>query len=445
MISAKVRSILPGGRRRTLGLCATAYLRVGLLSWLAITPLNLPGCRQIDAILVDPAQCSPDLHSAVYVFLLAAKGSVAKAPDETFIGMTCRFLTVCDAEQVSLEPKSVSAVCKQLVAHLEKAQSSKHSLLAVRPLKAMLAKMSATGKPPHMTVVHRPFAQICLLAKCYKEATAMLDAQIIDLPANRAGLEPYDIVVYAYYGAMIYIGMKRYLDALTYLRMAFTASTGGPTSCLVEAYKKYLLVSLIAHGSVSDLPKWSSRLQQQLLPHVTAYTELKDAFVKSSDSKGSTAEDASLLPTKIAEHGDVFTKDNNLGLVKQTVPAAKRHSIKRLTQTYLTLSLADIATKTGVQPDKAEATILDMIDKGEVYASINQRDGMVSFLDCPERYDSAESVNALHAKIEESFSMSKHVRDLSEHISTQKEFIKKQSALPRSFGDFGGVDDMMDM
>ena len=37
----------------------------------------------------------------------------------------------------------------------------------------------------------------------------MLDAQIIDLPADRAGLDPYDIVVYAYYAGMLQIGMKR--------------------------------------------------------------------------------------------------------------------------------------------------------------------------------------------------------------------------------------------
>ena len=174
-----------------------------------------------------------------------------------------------------------------------------------------------------------------------------------------------------------------------------------------------------------------------LLPHVTAYTELKEAFEKSADAKGATAEDASKFTAKIEEHAAVFTKDSNLGLVKQTVPAAKRLSVKRLTQTYLTLSLADIASKTGLAADKAEATILDMIEKGEVYASINQRDGMVSFLDSPERYDSAESVNLLHAKIEESFGMSKHVRELSEHISTQKEYIKKKSSMPR--GMSGGM------
>ena len=69
-------------------------------------------------------------------------------------------MKVCSAEQVALEPKSVSLLCSQLVSNLEKAGSLQHSLLAVRPLKALLGKMTAPGKPPHMTVVHRPFAQV---------------------------------------------------------------------------------------------------------------------------------------------------------------------------------------------------------------------------------------------------------------------------------------------
>ena len=46
------------------------------------------------------------------------------------------------------------------------------------------------------------------------------------------------------------------------------------------------------------------------------------------------------------------------------------------------------------------------------------------------QYNSVDSVNLLHAKIEETFGMSINVRDLSEHIMKQKEFIKKQGMLP---------------
>ena len=70
---------------------------------------------------------------------------------------------------------------------------------------------------------------------------------------------------------------------------------------------------------------------------------------------------------------------------RSAAAAAKRRSVKRLTQTYLTLSLADIAAKTGLEGESVESTILEMIEKGEIFASINQRDGMVSFLDNPEQ------------------------------------------------------------
>ena len=51
-----------------------------------------------------------------------------------------------------------------------------------------------------------------------------------------------------------------------------------------------------------------------------------------------------------------------MGLVKQTLAAMKRQRVKKLTLTYLTLSLADIAEKTGLESQQvAEATVLDMV------------------------------------------------------------------------------------
>ena len=46
---------------------------------------------------------------------------------------------------------------------------------------------------------------------------------------------------------------------------------------------------------------------------------------------------------------DVFTGDNNMGLVKQVVTSQTRSSIRRLTKTFITLSLADLATRSIVK------------------------------------------------------------------------------------------------
>jgi hypothetical protein len=52
-------------------------------------------------------------------------------------------------------------------------------------------------------------------------------------------------------------------------------------------------------------------------------------------------------------------QDNNVGLVKQVLASRPMRTIQRLTQTYVTLSLADIAKAAGLKTtDEAEAMIL---------------------------------------------------------------------------------------
>ena len=52
-------------------------------------------------------------------------------------------------------------------------------------------------------------------------------------------------------------------------------------------------------------------------------------------------------------------QDNNWGLIKLCLDAKAKRSIQRLTQTFLTLSLADMAHQAGVAgPGQAEEVIL---------------------------------------------------------------------------------------
>lgn len=70
-----------------------------------------------------------------------------------------------------------------------------------------------------------------------------------------------------------------------------------------------------------------------------------------------------------------------MGLVKQVLASLPMRTIQRLTQTYITLSLADIAKAAGLSgPQEAEAVILRMVACHQVFARINDRDGMVTFM-----------------------------------------------------------------
>ena len=57
-----------------------------------------------------------------------------------------------------------------------------------------------------------------------------------------------------------------------------------------------------------------------------------------------------------------LSQDNNLGVVKQVVSSMYKRNIQRLTQTYLTLSLEDIANSVELKSSKeAEMHVLQMV------------------------------------------------------------------------------------
>lgn len=57
-----------------------------------------------------------------------------------------------------------------------------------------------------------------------------------------------------------------------------------------------------------------------------------------------------------------FVRDHNLGLVKQVESVLHKKNIQRLTKTFLTLSLTDVASRVGLPgPADAEKYILHMV------------------------------------------------------------------------------------
>ena len=73
---------------------------------------------------------------------------------------------------------------------------------------------------------------------------------------------------------------------------------------------------------------------------------------------------------------ETFTQDNNLGLVKQVVSSQTRSNIRRLTRTFITLSLSDLAHRVGLSsPALVEAELVKMIQSGSIHATISHQVG----------------------------------------------------------------------
>ncbi|KAG0729014.1 COP9 signalosome complex subunit 3 [Chionoecetes opilio] len=271
----------------------------------------------------------------------------------------------------------------------------------------------------------------------------------------------YDVkhfLLYYYYGGMIYTAIKNYDRAQYFLRVCITTPALAVSHIMLEAFKKYILVSLILegkhteswgcpgavtgvlvtcsavtgvlvtcgtvtgmlvtcgpsraagdlwyrHGHAGDLwcltgvligkiPKYASLVVTRFIkPLSQVYWDLGQAFATNCPDK---------VCGVINKNQETFTGDQNMGLVKQCLSALYKKNIQRLTRTFLTLSLGDVANRVQLAtPQEAQKYILNMIDDGEIHASINQRDGMVVFLDNPERYNSPDMMAQLDKECDE--------------------------------------------
>ena len=106
-------------------------------------------------------------------------------------------------------------------------------------------------------------------------------------------------------------------------------------------------------------------MNKLLKPLCVAYNDVVTAYNSSNVSE---------LRSTITKHQDLFSADNNLGLVKQVLTSQTRSNIRRLTRTFITLSLGDLATRVGLSStEEVEQELVIMIQTGSIHATISQQ------------------------------------------------------------------------
>jgi len=244
------------------------------------------------------------------------------------------------------------------------------------------------------------------------------------------GIESVDTRLYFYYGGICYLAMKKFDKALQFFEATISTPAVVISSIMIEAYKKYILVALCLKGEVPSLPRYThgslSRVFKQLYP---AYEEFINSFTTRS------VEDL----CKVAEnHVEQFTKDRNLGLVKQAIKALYRQNIQRLTKTYITLSLQSITEQTSLpNVSETERRVFEMIQRGQVFATINQKDGMVEFLENPEKFNNTQTLQYLEHQISQSINLTNVVMKIDEEIGLEDKYLHKIIQAERTPSRFG--------
>lgn len=256
------------------------------------------------------------------------------------------------------------------------------SMQGITLLQTALTRFQTT--PETLTPLHAMLAKLCLLSYMHTVMLPILAIDISVLNPREMANDVEDVLLYLYYGGMVYMGLRRFREAQDMFVAAISAPANVLSAIVLEAYKKYVLVSLIVDGKQPSLPKrTATQVARGLKSLASIYDQFAQLYAKYELSATARA---------IELNQELFKADNNYGLVQECLAAQQRFVVKRLTRTYLTLSLADIARHAEL-PDAnaAERIVLQMVENGQVCAQINQADNMVTFLEPAEQFDTTKA------------------------------------------------------
>ncbi|KAH8552107.1 hypothetical protein BGW37DRAFT_299307 [Umbelopsis sp. PMI_123] len=366
-------------------------------------------------------QLDPQEQSLGYLFFITARCiSDSHSDARDLLRRLLFFLNTFNPEQIRLAPERYTLIADALSNLANRLESP---IIPVRPLRIAIQRFC--GDRPIFTSLHAPLAKYALLAKLYKDPLPVLDNDIEHVDATLdVNIESF--LSYYYYGAMIYIGNKRFGRALEFLSVAVSAPSQAVSLIQLECFKKYVLLSLLHYGKLQPLPKYTATIISKFVRrHCRPYIGFADVYESQSIEK---------LTAALEKRREVFEKDNNWGLADQCLRALQQQKIQGLTRTYITLSVSDIAEKVGFTGDDANAevkkNILEMVEQGSIFASIEHtgrgdQDEMVSFHDNPNRYDTSESLAILDEKISQAVVVGERLSRQDKSTALDRDFMSR--------------------
>jgi COP9 signalosome complex subunit 3 len=352
----------------------------------------------------------------------AAKAKTGGLEKSVFVSQCSQFLQQCVPGQVRLAPKQFRVICQRYTDIL---MDTKEYIKGILPLRRAIEAIRPTQAS--ITPQHYMFVVLCVLAKAYPYAAPVLDQDAYNIEPEQTQLESRDVRLYLYYGGVAYCGLKQWTKAIDFFKAVISAPAIVPSAIMVEAYKKYVLASLLAHGQVDSVPRYTtSALLRHLKQLCAPYDELATAYqTHSTDDLHKCAE----------SNHEAFVKDATMGLVKQVIQSLYRRNIQRLTRTYITLSLDDISKNVKLtNKEEAERFVLECISRGEIFASVSQKDGMVSFNESPEQYDTNITLRDLDEKLHHTMSLTATLQEVDEQVALSQKYIEKTLVSERSGG-----------
>jgi COP9 signalosome complex subunit 3 len=249
------------------------------------------------------------------------------------------------------------------------------------------------------------------------------------------------VLEYYLLGAHIYIGLRNYSRARLFLEcVLLTPTLSGSCSALqVEAYKKWILLGLLAQGKAYPLPRTHNQAVMKSLKSVgRSYDALAETFEKRDWKK---------LQAEMDQGMQIWHDDGNLRLVNEVSDALLRYRVIDLQKTYAALQVSRVAKHLGLPTDQTLRMLSEIIREGQINASITQAnsgspgDAVLHF----HFTTTAQPGGDLEAQAKRIEDLTSFIRDADRRLQLSKEYIDYAKRSKRgAAGPDGDLAEQMD-
>ncbi|EPQ27487.1 uncharacterized protein PFL1_05025 [Pseudozyma flocculosa PF-1] len=403
-----------------------------------------------DALLARPVEgdrdplgaLSPAVNTVGYLYILTARLKLYTSQEQTnvHLAVASQFVESFNLAQARCVGGKVAQLARQVAELGDRIGDAK----AVLPILEVLFARFTQDRPNSLTALHPVLAYQYLKSSLYQEAYERLlrrehiDVDVYALPNHT------DVLEYFYYSGMILTKLKLHEQAIDSFETCISSPSAAVSAIQMDAYKKLVLVQLLAHGQTSPPPRYTAQVVVRSFKQLgAAYTAFATAY------EARDADCLSRLEALVNQRAETFTQDCNFGLVFQCLELHRQRRIQRLGEVYSSLTLMDVAELLNIQGEDRErvvqAEVEALVSKGWITATIHPSASMPAPSATPsslpshdspvivfeqqqsESYETIETVQKLTAAIKRSQAIQRVVEQRERHVARSVEFLKKQA------------------
>lgn len=326
-------------------------------------------------------------NAIAVIWLGAIRAALGEeAPERGTIPLTERLIAEAPYKEQMRDRTKVMDKWRVLIhRYAEHCRNMKMFRRGIKFVGAAVSKFQPT--PNHLTPAHSDFLMLAMKGCIPTVALPLLATPIFDIEPRSTGSNATDYLLYYYYAGLVFVSQRQWSQCLRMLECAMSIVAYGTSAIMVEAYKLYLLVGVIAKGKFLPIPKRASGAMERVGKQLTS--EYMD-FASACESR-----DQSRINKMLQDFGAVFERDRLMTLVEEAQISVVKHTIRGMTKVYVTLNIADMASEVQLPVDKVREMLLEMIADGAITAKIDSVTGMVSFTDDDAAHDAVDVEEAI--------------------------------------------------